>query len=57
MTRIFDESGNHVPVTVLSVEKSVVTQIKTLEKDGYTSVKFAYQPKRESLISNPEKAN
>ena len=54
MTRIFDSNGNHVPVTVLAIESAKIVQIKTLEKDGYTSIKFAYNQKREKLISAPK---
>ena len=35
MTRIFDATGISVPVTVISVQPNLITQIKTLEKDGY----------------------
>ena len=38
MTQIFDEAGNLVPVTVLLAEPNVVTQIKTIENDGYEAV-------------------
>lgn len=38
MTRIFDEKGMVIPVTLIEVEKNVVTQIKTQDKDGYTAV-------------------
>ena len=43
MTRVFDESGNHVPVTVVKLISNYVTQVKTKEKDGYNSVK-SYTP-------------
>ena len=49
MTRVFDEEGNHIPVTVLKLIKNVVSQVKTLEKDGYSSMKVAYGEKRETL--------
>ena len=55
MTRIFDNDGNHLPVTVLSLEDSNVVQVKTKETDGYNSIKFAYGEKREKLISSPKK--
>lgn len=53
MTRIFDSNGNHIPVTVLSLEKAKIVQIKNNDSDGYTSVKFAYSLKREKLINSP----
>jgi large subunit ribosomal protein L3 len=55
MTRVFDEEGNHIPVTVLKLIKNVVSQVKTLEKDGYSSMKVAYGEKREKLLSKPKK--
>lgn len=42
MTRIYDEFGAHVPVTVLKVENLQVTNIRTKEKDGYTAVQVGY---------------
>ncbi|MBU1863969.1 MAG: 50S ribosomal protein L3 [Candidatus Omnitrophica bacterium] len=42
MTKIFREDGEAVPATVLEVQPSVVTQVKTVEKDGYCSVQLGY---------------
>nr|YP_009495880.1 ribosomal protein L3 [Plagiogramma staurophorum]AWT38319.1 ribosomal protein L3 [Plagiogramma staurophorum] len=42
MTQIFDESGNIIPVTILKVGPCVITQIKTILKDGYDSVQVGY---------------
>ncbi len=53
MTRIFDSSGISVPVTVIALGPNVITQIKTLEKDGYEAVQVAYGSKRESKLSKP----
>ena len=53
MTRISDSNGNHIPVTVLSLEEAKIVQVKSNDTDGYTSVKFAYFPKREKLINSP----
>ena len=55
MTRIFDEKGNHVPVTVLEIQKSKVVQVKTEDNDGYSSVKFAYGTKKEKNVNAPMK--
>lgn len=41
MTRIFDDKGNAVPVTLILVPENVVTQLKTEEKDGYSAVQIA----------------
>jgi len=51
MTRIFDEKGNIVPVTLILAEDNVVTQIKTKEKDGYEKVQIAAFKNRK--ISKP----
>lgn len=53
MTRVFDTSGNHLAVTVLSLENAKVVQVKNLAIDGYSSVKFAYDTKKEKLINSP----
>jgi len=42
MTQVFDEHNRIVPVTVVAVGPCVVTQVRTLEKDGYTAVQLAY---------------
>ena len=57
MTRIFDESGNHVPVTVLELIENKISQIKTQDKDGYNAYQVAYYDKREKLIGNPIKGH
>ncbi len=55
MTRIFDENGNHVPVTVVKLIPNVITQVKTQEKEGYTSYQLGYGEKRASLLTTPVK--
>ena len=57
MTRIFDESGNHVPVTVLELTKSKIVQVKNEEIDGYAAVKFAYDVKKEKNLTSATKGN
>ena len=47
MTSIFNEDGKSIPCTVLNVGPCVVTQIKTMEKDGYKAVQIAYGEKKE----------
>ena len=42
MTQVFDENNRIVPVTVVKAGPCVVTQIRTVEKDGYTAVQLAY---------------
>jgi len=51
MMRIFTEDGDSIPVTVLDVSNNRVTQIKTLETDGYTAVQVAYGQRRASRVS------
>jgi len=57
MTRIFDEAGNHVPVTVIKLVPNIVTQVKTLDKDGYEAYQVGYYTKREKLVSKPAKGH
>jgi large subunit ribosomal protein L3 len=57
MTRIFDQNGNHVPVTVVKLIPNVISQVKTTEKDGYTAYQVAYNEKRESLVTSPAKGH
>lgn len=46
MTQFFDKNGNVVPVTVIDIKNWVVTQVKTVEKDGYSSVQMGLLRKR-----------
>jgi len=57
MTRIFDETGNHVPVTVVKLIPNRVAQVKTKETDGYEAYQVAYNLKREKLLNNPTKGH
>jgi len=43
MTQVFTTSGKLIPVTVIEVEPNVVTQIKTVEKDGYDAIQLGYE--------------
>jgi len=54
MTQIFDESGNIIPVTILKVGPCVVTQVKTLEKDGYDSIQIGYGSVSSKSLTQPE---
>jgi large subunit ribosomal protein L3 len=53
MTRIFDETGNVVPVTVVKAGPCYVTQIKTEESDGYRAVQLGFDPKKEKNTIKP----
>ena len=53
MTQIFDNNGLVVPVTVVEAGPCYVSQIKTVENDGYSAVQLAFGDVRESLINKP----
>ncbi len=56
MTRLFDESGNHVVCTVISAEPNVITQIKRKETDGYEAVQlsaFKVKPSKTRNVTKP----
>lgn len=55
MTQIFNEDGTLVPVTVLQAGPCVVTQIKTVENDGYSAVQVGFVDKKER-ITNKDKS-
>ena len=62
MTQVFTKAGKLIPVTVIEVEPNVVTQIKTIENDGYEAVQLGFDTKREKLatkasIGHTNKAN
>ena len=54
MTQIFDESGNIIPVTILKVGPCVITQIKTVLKDGYNSIQIGYGKVASKSLTQPE---
>lgn len=53
MTRIFLESGESIPVTVLQVENNRVSQIKNLDVDGYTAIQVVNGSKKSSRVNKP----
>lgn len=53
MTRIFTEDGVSVPVTVIEVQPNRVTQVKTLENDGYRAVQVTSGERRPSRVTKP----
>ena len=53
MTRIFDEGGNVVPVTVIVAEPNVIVQRKTTEKDGYDAVQLGIEKRKRSRVNSP----
>lgn len=53
MTSIFDADGNNIPCTVVEAGPCVVTQVKTVENDGYNSVQLAFGDKKEKSTTQP----
>lgn len=51
MTQIFNEDGNVIPVTVLQAGPCVVTQVKTVETDGYEAVQVGYVEKKDRIVN------
>ena len=54
MTSVFDENGKNIPCTVLQAGPCVVTQIKTVEKDGYSAVQLGFEEKKEKHTTKAE---
>jgi large subunit ribosomal protein L3 len=54
MMRIFTDDGDAVPVTVLDVSNNRITQIKTVQSDGYSAVQVAFGSRRASRVTKPE---
>lgn len=57
MTQVFTTDGKLVPVTVIEVEENVITQIKTVEKDGYNSIQLGAFNKKEKVSNKPEQGH
>ena len=57
MTQIFNDEGVLTPVTVLQAGPCVVTQVKTVENDGYKAVQVGFVDKREKLVTKPLKGH
>ena len=54
MTSLFDEEGKNIPCTVLQAGPCIVTQIKTVEKDGYFAVQLGFDDKKEKNTTKAE---
>ena len=54
MTQVFDESGLSIPVTVVKVDPLVVTQVKTVETDGYNAIQVGVVPAKEKHLTKAE---
>lgn len=57
MTQIFTEEGIVVPVTVVEAGPNVVTQIKTVEKDGYSALQVGFGDAKEKSLNKPQKGH
>ena len=53
MTSVFSADGKNVPCTVIEVGPCVVTQVKTVDKDGYAAVQIGFEDKKEKHTTNP----
>ena len=53
MTQIFDENGNVIPVTVIEAGPEVVTQVKTVETDGYDAVQVGFEDQKPQRVNKP----
>ncbi len=54
MTQVFTKNGKLIPVTVIEVEPNVVTQIKTVEKDGYDAIQLGTSTIKEKAVNKPQ---
>ncbi len=54
MTRVFTETGQSVPVTVIEANPNRITSLSTVEKHGYSAAQVAYGSKRRNLINKPQ---
>ncbi len=54
MTSVFSADGKNLPCTVIEVGPCVVTQVKSIEVDGYEAVQVGFQDKKEKHTTNPE---
>ena len=56
MTRVFTETGEHIPVTIVQVDDCQVIGHKTVEDHGYSAVQLGHGKTREKLVSNQTEA-
>ena len=53
MTSVFSADGKNLPCTVIEVGPCVVTQVKSVEKDGYAAVQLGFEEKKEKNTTKP----
>ena len=51
MTRVFNENGQSIPVTVLKIETNIVSMIKTIESDGYSALQISSTEQKETKVN------
>ena len=54
MSRVFTDDGRSIPVTLIEATPNRITQVKTVETDGYSAVQVAVGGKRAALVNKPE---
>ncbi len=57
MTSVYNAEGKNIPCTVIEAGPCVVTQVRTVEKDGYEAIQLAYDEKKEKNTSKPMKGH
>lgn len=57
MTSLFDENGKNIPVTIVEAGPCAVTQVRTLEKDGYVAAQLGFDDKKEKNTTNALKGH
>ena len=54
MTRVYDENGRSIPVTVIEAGPCTILQKKTVEKEGYNAIQVGFLEKKETRMNKPE---
>jgi large subunit ribosomal protein L3 len=57
MTRVFGEKGQHIPVTVLEMDRVRVVDVRTKERDGYVAVQLGYGARKVKNVPKPERGH
>jgi len=57
MSQVFDKTGKVIPVTIVEIPTHRVTQIKTVEIDGYNAVQVGVMEEKKHLITKPEEGH
>ena len=57
MTRLFDEQGHQVPVTVIEAGPCPVVSVRTAERDGYSAVQLGFKTKKDKRASKAERGH